>query len=271
METKKVVIITGAARGIGRAVALKFAAASCQLTLVDQDCDALNDTNLIIKATYDVPTLVCMGDITDANFQQQIIQQTEEKFQRIDILINNAAWRSIETMRTMQLAVWEKTLAICLTAPAYLSKYSAAVMERLKIPGVIINVSSIMSERAAGYSPAYIAAKGGLESLTKELSITYGRSGIRVLSVNPGFIDTEMSVDYTNENGLDVNKQMAAYLLNATPLGRSGKPQEIAEAIFWLSSNQAAFITGTSLLIDGGFKHNLNDYALKQLQLPKDF
>jgi NAD(P)-dependent dehydrogenase (short-subunit alcohol dehydrogenase family) len=271
MESKMVVIITGAARGIGRAVAIKYAAAGYQLTLVDQDKEGLDETDLIIKKTYTIATLICVGDIADANFQQYIIQQTEIIFQRIDVLINNAAWRSIETMRTIDRAVWEKTIAICLTAPAYLAKYSAAVMERLQIPGVIINISSIMSERAAGYSPAYIAAKGGLESLTKELAITYGRSGIRVVSVNPGFIDTEMSGDYTNEDGIDINKKMAAYLLNATPLARSGKPEEIAEAIFWLSSNQAAFITGTSLLIDGGFKHNLNDYVLKQLQLPKDF
>jgi NAD(P)-dependent dehydrogenase (short-subunit alcohol dehydrogenase family) len=271
MHNSKTAIITGASRGIGRAVALKFAAKGYHTTLVGRDLQELQNVSMLIREQYNTETLICQGDIGKEVFLKEIADRTMEKWGRVDVLVNNAAWRSIETMRTISMETWEKTIKVCLTAPAFLSKYCAALMEQLNIKGAIINISSIMSNRAGGNSPAYIACKGALNSLTYELAVTYGRSGIRVLCLNPGFIDTDMSRDYVDSQGDDLTNRMTEYVTGATPLGRSGTPDEVAQAIYWLSSENASFITATSLTIDGGFSHNMNDYAIKKLQFPQEF
>ncbi|MFM2231656.1 MAG: hypothetical protein RJB31_357, partial [Bacteroidota bacterium] len=210
-------------------------------------------------------------DLAETSFLTRVVEAAMERFGRIDVLVNNAAWRTIGTMRNMQHDAWEKTIRVCLTAPAFLAKHVAAAMERINQPGVIINISSMMSDRPAGTSPAYIAAKGGIEALTRELAVTYGRSGIRVISVKPGFIDTELSKDYTTTAGESIADQLGAYLNDATPLKSPGIPQEIANAIVWLSSDQASFMTGTAITIDGGFTTSMNSYQLKKAQFPKEF
>lgn len=271
MENKKVAVVTGAAKGIGQAIALKYLSLGYCVVIVDIDVKGISDMSQKLAAYSTDKYLIVEGDIIDKHFQKKVVEATIIKWGRIDVLINNAAWRTLESMRTIEKEIWDKTLEICLTAPAFLTQIVASVMESLQIPGVIIMVSSMMSERAAGYSPAYIAAKGGLDALVSELAITYGRSGIRVVGVSPGFIQTDMSTDYKDEEGNDLALQMGEYLIDATPLGRSGTAIEISEAVYWLSSNAASFITGTSLLLDGGFKHNLNSYSLKKQQLPKEF
>ncbi|HEY4154330.1 MAG TPA: SDR family oxidoreductase [Puia sp.] len=268
---KKVAIITGASRGIGRATTLKFAEGDFNVTLVGRDLKNLREVSDLISREYKADTLVCRGDIGEEEFIREITGKTFEKWGRLDVLVNNAAWRSVETMRTISRETWEKTLGVCLTAPAFLAKNSADIMERLKIRGTIINVSSIMSGRAGGNSPAYIACKGAMDSLTYELAIAYGRSGIRVLAVNPGHIETDMSRDYVDGKGEDLSDRMINYVVGATPLGRGGSPEEVAEAIYWLSTEKASFITGTTLTIDGGFTHNLNDYSIKKQQFPKEY
>ncbi len=271
MENNKTAIITGATGGIGRATAMKFAANHFNLTLVDQQAETLQQLADEIANAYATKCLVCAGDLADMDFLQYVMNRSQQTWISLDVLVNNAAWRTIETMRTMEAEVWERTLRVCLTAPAFLSKYFANILEQQSRQGVIINISSVMSERAAGYSPAYTCAKGAMESLTRELAVTYGRSGIRVNSISPGFIDTEMSSDYTNDSGRNTSAAIANDLLGSIPLARPGGPEEIASAIFWLASSEASYITGTNLLIDGGLKHNFNDYAIKKLQLPQEF
>lgn len=271
MHSNKVVIVTGAANGIGRQTAIRFAQEGYHLVLVDIDQEALSLVASTIASSNDVELLIIAGDLAEPSFLTRVVDAALEKFERIDVLVNNAAWRTIGTMRHMEHDTWEKTIKVCLTAPAFLAKHAAAVMEQLKQPGVIINISSMMSDRPAGTSPAYIAAKGGIEALTRELAITYGRSGIRVLTVKPGFIDTEMSRDYTTTEGESMADRLGAYLNDATPLKSPGSPKDIANGIFWLSSDQASFMTGTSITIDGGFTTTMNSYQLKKAQFPKEF
>lgn len=269
MKDSPVVIITGAAGGIGRATALKFAANGYALTLVDINLSGLNDLEKKLK---DIPcdVLTIEGDMQDLNFISVIVEKTVDKWGRIDVLVNNAAWRTIETMRTITQDNWEKTLKINLTAPAFLAKYTAAVMEEKKISGVIINISSVMSQRAGGNSPAYIVCKGGIESLTYELAVLYGPVGIRVVTVNPGNIQTILSSDYKDEKGENISEVLTNIMNDNTPLQRSGSPDEVANAIYWLSSKESSFITGTSILVDGGFFHNFNAYQTKKIQFPKE-
>jgi NAD(P)-dependent dehydrogenase (short-subunit alcohol dehydrogenase family) len=271
MNNKKVAIITGASAGIGRAVAIKYAAQKFNVTLVARNNQQLLNLASELENNYGIYCLVCAGDLNNEEFLRSIINKTVEAWGTIDVLVNNAAWRTIETMRTMNLDIWEQTLGLCLTAPAFLAKWSAEVMEKNKKKGTIINVSSVMSERAGGISPAYIAAKGAIESLTYELAVTYGRSGIRVICVQPGNIETNMSSDYTNPEGANISSKLVEHVTDLTPLARAGRPEEIAEAIYWLSTDSASFITGTTLMVDGGMSHNFNAYSLKKVQFPKEF
>jgi len=250
---------------------LKFAANNYKVALIGRDQEELDQLGIEIGQKYRMDVLICAGDLANEEFLRQVVADTVRKWGRIDTLINNAAWRTIETMRTISLENWEKTIRVCLTAPAFLAKYVAAVMEELNIEGVIINISSVMSHRAGGNSPAYIACKGGLESLTYELAVLYGPKNIRVVSVNPGNIKTDLSNDYKDEKGNNVSKQLGDHMNDNTPLKRAGTSEEIANVSYWLSSAEASFITGTTILVDGGFFHNFNSYNMKKLTYPKEF
>jgi NAD(P)-dependent dehydrogenase (short-subunit alcohol dehydrogenase family) len=271
MKNKKVVIITGAAGGIGLATAKKFAENNFCIALADINQDGLNKSVDLLEKEYKTDCLVCHGNLEDINYIENIVEETITKWGRIDVLVNNAVWRTIETMRTISKENWEKALRINLTAPAFLAKYTARAMEENKIAGVIINISSVMSQRAGGSGPAYIACKGGIESLTYELAVLYGPKGIRVVGVNPGNIITNLSSDYKDESGNNISEQLKNHMNDSTPLQRSGDPMEIANVCYWLSSEDASFITGTSILVDGGFLHNFNSYTMKNLQYPKEF
>lgn len=271
MSNDRIAVITGASTGIGRAVAKKYAASGYYLTLVALEQGDLVTLAKELESEYHIQCLVYAGNLNDRKFLRSIIDGTVDKFGSIDVLVNNAAWRTIETMRSIGFEHWEQTLAICLTAPAFLAKWSAEVMEKNQVHGTIINVSSVMSARAGGISPAYIAAKGALESLTYELAVTYGRSSIRVICVRPGNIATNMSNDYTDATGENISNKLSEHLTDLSPVPRAGRPDEIAEAIYWLSTENASFVTGTTLTIDGGLSHNFNGYSMKRIQFPNEF
>jgi NAD(P)-dependent dehydrogenase (short-subunit alcohol dehydrogenase family) len=271
MSNKKVAIITGASTGIGRAAAIKFAEEKFYLTLVARNDEELSKLARELESRYSIECIVCAGNLNDKIFLRSIIDKTVEKWQTIDVLVNNAAWRTIETMRSISFETWEQTMGVCLTAPAFLAKWTAEVMENNRNKGIIINVSSVMSGRAGGISPAYIAAKGAIESLTYELAVTYGRSDIRVVCVQPGNIETNMSTDYIDPKGQNISGKLAEHVTDLTPLSRAGMPEEIAGAIYWLSTDNASFITGTTLMIDGGLSHNFNAYSMKKIQFPNEF
>jgi len=272
MMQGKSVILTGAAGGIGRAIAQKFAAEGCRLTLVDMEEAALHSLAEVLKAHPGADVLVLSGDLAAPAFLQQVAHEAVARWGRIDVLVNNAAWRRLGSLRQISLDDWQRTIDVCLTAPAFLGRAVAEVMERTGTGGVIVNVSSMMSERPAGNSPPYIAAKAGLEGLTREMAVTYGRSRIRAVCVRPGYIDTGLSHDYeTDTTARGLTDRLGGYLTDATPLSGPGQPEEVAEAICWLASPAAAFISGTCLTIDGGFTHNLNSYPLKHQQFPDEY
>lgn len=271
MQKEKVVIVTGAAGGIGGAVAERFAREGSCVVLADVREDRLEERKSFLEKKYDTPCLCCPGDLSDMEYIDQLIEAAIGRWGKIDTLVNNAAWRTVETMRTMDVSNWEKTLKICLTAPAFLSKKAAAQMEKRGTPGVIINISSVMSQRAGGNSPAYVACKGAIESLTYELAALYGPIGIRVVAVNPGNIESGLSNDYVDEAGNNISDQMKRHVNDLTPLQRGGMPEEIANVCYWLASDQASYITGTSVLVDGGLQHNFNAYSFKKLKFSDQF
>lgn len=265
----RVVIVTGASRGIGKAIARQFIENGDRVVMVADDVEELRGA----VATFDseATVLTLSGDLADGGFLQQILDHTLSKWGRVDILINNAAWRTLETLRTISLDTWEKTIRVCLTAPVFLSKLVAASMESRLYPGVIVNISSIMAERAGGTSPAYVASKGALLSMTYEMAALYGPSGIRVVAVCPGNVHTALSTDFMDRAGNNISQRLVQDMENQTPLKRSATPQEIANGVFWLCSSEASFVTGTSIQMDGGFSHNFSSYTNKKSQFPNEF
>lgn len=270
MNKKRVIILTGAAGGIGSAMALRFAREGYALALVDIDQRGIAELTKALDQLQ-AEFLFLEGDLSNPDFLRAIIDQTVQQWGRIDVLINNAAWRTRETLRTISLTDWEKTIQVCLTAPAFLTRYAAEVMEENASAGVIINISSIQSALAGGGSPAYTACKGAIESLTYESAVLYGPKGIRVVAINPGNITTTLSEDFTDAETNNISQVFNDDVNGNTPLQRAGNPEEIAGVAYWLSTKDASFITGTTILADGGFSHNFNAYSLKQLQFPTQF
>ncbi|MBO9618320.1 MAG: SDR family oxidoreductase [Niabella sp.] len=265
-----VFLLTGAAGGIGRAMAIKFAREGFALALVDLDGDGLQETAALIRS-YDCEFLLLQGDLQDMEFIREIADRCMLQWGRIDVLVNNAVWRSIETMDTISLENWEKTIRINLTAPAFLSRTVANAIISSGKTGTIINVSSIMADFVGGYAPAYTVCKGALESLTYELAVLYGPKGIRVVAVRPGNVNTSLSNDYTTEEGQNISDAIEKEIKDRTPLGRAATPEEIADFIFLVSSPAASYLTGTTITVDGGLSRNFNAYAIKKHLKPDAF
>ena len=269
MNSKPVAFITGASQGIGAATALEFAARGHHVALLARNRAALDDVAAGCEH-IGAQTLVLAGDVGDLEFAEKSVAQIVEKWGRVDVLINNAAWRELISMRQISLESWEKTLRICLTAPAFLARWCASDMEKRQ-SGVILNVSSLNALQASGIAPAYAAAKGGLDALTYELAALYGFKGIRVVGVNLGAVDTEMSADYTSDDGENLSAEMRRQAHDMIPLRRFARPEEVAKMFAMLASPDASYIHGANILADGGWFHHHFSHPLKTRLAPSDF
>ncbi len=268
-ESKPVAIITGAARGIGRETTLEFARRGYDLGLIDVLTGDLQEV-VALATKLGAKCIAKPCDLNDLDKSQKSVREIGEHFGRLDVLVNNAAWREVKTMREITIDSWERTLKICLTTPAFLARTAAEFMERTR-SGVIINVCSIMSRRGGGIAPAYAAVKGGIDSLTYDLASLYGRSGIRVLAISPGAIDTELGADYRNEQGDSFDAPLRAWSTSAIPLGRWGQPEEIARVIAMLASDDASYMTGTNVTVDGGWSQTHFPTDLLKQMKPGEF
>lgn len=266
---KRVVLITGAAAGIGRATAHEFARRGAVLTLVDQNRTGL-ETLADELAGSEASVLLQVGDLADLEFAERIVDATLTHWGRCDVLVNNAAWRELVSLRRVSIESWERTLRVSLTVPAMLSRWVAEPMRR-QGGGVIVNVSSIQSSRTNGLASAYVAAKGGLDALTYDMACLFGRANIRVVAVNPGAVDTLLSNDYTDEEGQSVTDELRDSSEDHIPLGRWARPEEIARVIAFVASDDAAYLTGTTITVDGGWTHSLTPHRLKRRMMPEDF
>ena len=166
MAERNVALITGAAKGIGAATAHELARRHYDLALLDIDAAGLDRTCEVTRH-FGATVYALPGDLADLDYVQAAVEQTTDRFGRLDLLVNNAAWRKVETMRETDLETWDRTIRICLTAPAFLSRWAAEVMER-QGRGVIVNISSIRSMNADGTAAAYVACKGAIDALTYE-------------------------------------------------------------------------------------------------------
>ena len=251
MTTLRVAIVTGAAKGIGAAIAKRLLVENYSVALVDHDREGLERQQ---AATHGASASAhcIVGDLTEMAFVHSLVDRVCQRFGRVDLLVNNAAWRETMTMREISLESWERTIRVCLTAPAFLARDAAQRME-IQGGGVIINIGSTMAHQAAGFAPAYVACKGAMESLTYDLAALYGPHGVRVVNISPGPIDTDLSRDLSNMHSRDELREFGESM---TMLGRIGTPDEVANLVAWVASKDATFLTGTTITLDAGWSRH---------------
>ena len=246
MLQHKAGVVTGAGQGIGRAIALSYAAEGAAVVVADFNEEMGNATVELIREAGGNACFV-HGDVSKEDSVQAMVAAAVSTYGRLDIACNSAALsRGAGPIHEFEREVFDQTLEMCLTNTWLCMKYEIAAMLESG-GGAIVNISSNASLSGQAYNTAYAAAKGGVNILTKSSAAEYGAQGIRINAVSPGVIRTEGVEKYFEEQ-----PKMAERLKRRAIMQRLGEPQEIAEAVTFLSSDRASFITGQLLSVDGG-------------------
>ncbi len=241
----KVAIITGSRRGIGKAIALTLARAGANVVVSDINLDDCNKVVEEIKAIGG-NALAVKADVSNPEDVSQMINLTTEKFGKIDILVNNAGIYMQKSLKEITEKDFDKILDINLKGVFLCSK--AVVPEMIKQgKGKIVNITSIAGQVGFANSSAYCASKGAIINITRELSLELGQYKINVNAIGPGVIETAMTKDLLKD------KATKEAMLANIPLSRIGKPEDIANAALFLSSDNSDYITGITLFVDGGW------------------
>jgi NAD(P)-dependent dehydrogenase (short-subunit alcohol dehydrogenase family) len=243
----KIALVTGGTSGIGRQTAVLFAKAGVKVVVAGRrEAEGEETVELIRAAGGD--GLFVKTDVSQASQVEMLIQKAVEKFGRLDLAFNNAGIEGVMAPVVRQSeADWDRTIAINLKGVWLCLKYEIRQMLKQGGGGAIVNMSSILGMIGSAGVAAYSASKHGVIGLTKTAALENAKSGIRINAVCPGFIETPMADR--------IFRAPAAhqYILSCHPIGRLGRPIEIAEAVVWMCSDSASFMTGQSLVLDGGF------------------
>ncbi len=241
----KVALVSGAGSGIGREIALKYAAEGAQVVVSDVNESGGLETVEIIKKNSG-RSLFVKADSSKASDNEMLVRKTVEAYGALHIACNNAGIGG-PSAPTGDYPVdgWEKVIGINLSGVFYGMRYQIPAMLKAG-EGVIVNIASILGQVGTKLSPAYVAAKHGVVGLTKTAALEYADKNSRVNAVGPGYIVTPLLTNTLSEEAMKG-------LVKLHPIGRLGKPEEVAELVLWLSSPKASFVTGSYYAIDGGY------------------
>ena len=241
----RVALVTGAASGIGHAIAIRLAQEGAAVVVTDIQDEPGEAVATGIRETGGRAVFVHHDVVSPAEWDRAVGSAARE-FGGLDILVNNAGLGDLAVIEETSLEDYERTIAIDQTG-VFLGMKTAAELLSASPHASVINISSIFGTSGGfGTSPAYHAAKGAVRTLTKNTALHWADRGIRVNSVHPGFIDTPI---LASTKGTEFEQAM----IGLTPMGRLGRPQEIAAGVAYLASDDASFVTGLELYIDGGY------------------
>lgn len=242
----KSAIVTGARRGIGRGIALALAKAGANVAVSDIDKNECEKVVAEIER-LGVKGIAIKADVSNSADVDAMVRQTVKKFGGIDIIVNNAGIYFSKPLLETTEKDWDRLIGINLKGVFLCTKAAVAEMVKQGRGGKVISISSIAGEVGFANSSAYCASKGGIINLTRELAIELAQHKINVNSIAPGVIETPMTA------GMLDDAKTKAGLLASIPWGRIGKPEDIANAVVFLASPEADYITGATLAVDGGW------------------
>lgn len=246
----KVAIVTGAARGIGRAIALRFAQEGARVAIVDLRETEGQETVRLVEAANGQAIFI-RTDVSDSTQVQAMVDAVLARWGRIDILVNDAGICPFKGFLEMPEAIWDQVLDVNLKGYFLVSQAVAKTMVDRGVKGRIIAVSSISAEFGGSHQAHYCASKAGINLLVKSMAITLGPYGITVNAVLPGTVETDINRDAL------ADPAVRDYWAKRTPLGRLGQPDDIAGPALFFATDDSAWCTGALLVVDGGTSVNL--------------
>jgi NAD(P)-dependent dehydrogenase (short-subunit alcohol dehydrogenase family) len=249
----RVVLVTGGALGIGRGTVEAFAREGADVAIADVDREAAESLARSLE-TAGARALATVGDVSVADDAERMVAETVGALGRLDVLVNNAGIQPVDwyfRVEDTPEEVWDRILGVNLKGTFLVSKYA---LPRIREAGggAVVNMASVQGLQSMPKVPSYAASKGGILSLTRNMALDYARENIRVNAVCPGTIDSEMVRASARAEGGNIEANVRRYGA-FHPIGRIGLPSDVAEAVLFLASERASFITGEHLCVDGGF------------------
>ncbi|OEO31824.1 short-chain dehydrogenase [Devosia insulae DS-56] len=253
------VLVTGAAKGIGRAVAEAFAAEGAKLVLMDVDAAGLDAVATALRGKA-AAIETCVGSVASLADCSRAADLAQQSFGGLDVLSHNAGIQTYGTVETTDEALWDRTLGVNLKGAFLISKVSMAMLRASR--GSVVHISSVQGVASQAGVTAYSVSKHGLIGLVRSMAVDYAPYGVRVNGIAPGSVDTPLL-----RNAVDAAPDPAAVYAEIDamhPLGRMAQPSEVASAVLFLASENASFITGEVLRVDGGMRARLGGSPKKQ-------